>query len=668
MRGHRAMAFACGVALAIVGTAQPAVAAKPSGVDVSAMDRTVRPGDDFDAFASGAWRARTVIPPDRQEVGSVEDLTASTRERLRLVIEAGAARPRTHDAKLIGDLYAAFMDEARVEAAGDAPLRRDLARLTAVSDKSAMAAYMGRTQGGFGRGFFFCDVWVDLKAPTRPALRLRTAGLGLDYREFYGDPETVNAYRDYVRRTLELVGWPDAAGAARAVVDMELRVAEGSWTIAETGDRIKRYNPMSLSELQALAPGFDWPAYFRGAGVEGVDPIFVQQKSAMPKIAAVYADAPLETLKAWAAFQLADRASPYLSKRFVDNRFSFRGKLQQGLDHEEPRWKRAVQAVDESLPHALGHEYVERYFPPQSRAAVQAMVVNFKAAMAQRIQALDWMTPSTKAYALDKLARVRVLVGHPRRWRDYSALNLDRGDLYGSMRRVLAFNWSAERAKLGRPADPDEWFLSPQTVDGFSDQARLTIGVPAAILQPPFFDPAADPAANYGALGELIGHELTHQFDDQGRKYGVAGIHDWWAPADAARFEQAAARLAAQYGAIEVMPGVKLNGRQTLTENIADLGGLLLALDAYHLSLGGRPAPVIDGLTGDQRVFLAWAGVFRAKLRDESLKSQALSGTHTPFKFRAIGPMRNIDAWYSAFGVQPGDRYHLPPDERVRIW
>jgi putative endopeptidase len=661
-------ALSAGLAVAVM-TPGAARAQARSGIAVDAMDRTVRPGDDFDAFASGGWRARTPIPPDRQDIGTIQALTDQTEVKLRRIFEEAAAAPRTPEDRLMGDLYAAYLDEQRVEAAGASGLSRDLAAVAGLADRTSLARFMGGSQSGFGRGVFVCDVWVDLKNPRRPALRLRQDGLLLDYREAYADPQTVQALEGYMTTALGLAGWPEPAAAASRLIALERKVAETCWTVAQNRDRLKRYNPMSIPELAAYAPGFDWTAYFDGLGVGALPVIFVQQKTAMPGIAAAFAETPLETLKAWSAFQLIDQAAPCLPRRFESARFDFRGRVLQGVTEPEPRWRQAVRLIDDGLRDAVGQAFVRRHFDPRSKALVERMAGRFKTAMAARIRGLAWMSPATKASALEKLAKVRVMVGYPRRWESYRGLTIDRRDLYGSVRRLRAFNWRAETDKLRRTPDPEYWFLPPQRVDGFSDQSRVAFGVPAAILQPPIFDPAADAAANYGALGQLIGHELTHQFDDQGRKYGADGaIHDWWTAGDAARFEETAAGLAAQFDAIEALPGVRLNGRQTLSENIADLGGLLLALDAYKLSLNGRPAPVIDGLTGEQRLFLAWARVFRSKDREESLRNQARAGDHTPFRFRAIGPMRNIDAWYAAFDVRPTDRYYVPPEARVRIW
>jgi len=643
-----------------------------SRYDLADLDQSVRPGDDFDAFASGGWRARTEIPADQQETGTIDTIVDRTQLQVRKLIETAATSNATPQSRVMAKLYSAFMDQASVEAVGDAPLRANLAVVRGLTDKEAMARFMGGVQQGFGKSFFYCDVWLDLKDPTRNVLRLGQDGLGMRVREAYlGDAakSAVAAYRDYVVRTLTLIGWPDPNAFGDKIVTMELHIADASWSMAENGDRIKRYTPTTVAGLQKAAPGFPWAAYFSGMGLSNLDRLIAKQVTAFPKLAAIFADTPLETLKAWEVFQVTDSASLYLSRRFVQNRFDFREKFENGLKEQPPRWKIGVDLVNDSLADAVGHEYVSRYLSPAQQAKVEAMVKNFKTAFKTRIERLSWMKPETKVGAIDKLSRVRVFIGHPAHWRDYSALQLDPATLYDDVVKAKAFDWAWARAKLSHPADPDEWALPAQAVDAFSDQSRVAFGITAGILQAPLLDADGDDALNYGGIGEAIGHEMTHQFDDQGRKYDATGaIGDWWTPDDAQRFEQEAAKLAAQYNAFEVLPGLHINGAQTLSENIADLGGLLLALDAYHLSLHGKKAPMIDGMSGDQRLFLAWARVFRTKERAESLRQQAAEGSHTTFRFRALGPARNVDGWYEAFGVRPADHYYVPPRQRVHVW
>jgi putative endopeptidase len=395
----------------------------------------------------------------------------------------------------------------------------------------------------------------------------------------------------------------------------------------------------------------------------------VRQKSAVPRLATIFADASVETLQAWAAFHLVDQTAPYLSQRFAEARFDFRNRELGGQTRDQPRWRRATQLVNGSLGEVVGKEYVARHFSPDAKAQMEEMVANLKAALRERIQNLSWMTPETKIKALDKLARFGVKIGYPNKWRDYSALKIDPADLVGNVRRANEFRWALSIAKLNKPVDPQEWGMTPQTVNAYYTSTRNEIVFPAAILQAPFFDPKADAAINYGGIGGVIGHELIHGFDDQGRKSDGHGVlTNWWQPADAERFQAEAARYGAQFDSYSVAPGVNVKGAQTMGENIADLGGMLLALDAYRASLQGRPAPVLDGFTGDQRVFLGWAQVWRAKARPDALKQQVSTDVHSPPRFRVDGPMRNVDAWYEAFSVKPEDKLYLKPEERVRIW
>ncbi len=642
------------------------------GVDLSARNLAVKPGDGFFEYAQGLWYRDARIPEDQPSVGVDYDLYNLGQARLRALIEESVRAPIDATDRKVGDFYKAYMDDGRVEALGEAPLRPALERVRKVQDKSAMARLMGATSGGFGYSFFAAGVWPDDKAPTRNALALGQGGFVLPDRDDYLTaayaPQRA-AYRDYVERTLAMIGWPEPAGSADAILAMETRVAAASWSAAEMRETTRTYNPMSVAELEAFAPGFDWRAYLRGAKVAGVRRVIVRQKSAFPKIAAIYASTPLSVLKAWEAFSLADQSGPFLSKRFVDSNFQFHGKAMSGVETIEPRWKRAVENLSASMTFAVGHAYVERFFPASSKAAMEALVVQLKTAMAGRIARASWMSAATRDQALDKLRSLRVMVGYPKKWRDYSKLQIAPDDLYGDAERDIAFAWDLSRAKLAKLVDPEEWQMAPQEVNAYNDASRNLIVFPAGILQPPYFDPDADAAANYGAIGALIGHEITHGFDDQGRHYDAAGaLRDWWTQEDTARFDAETRKLGRQFAALEVAPGLNVNGELTMGENLADLGGLLVALDAYHASLGGRPAPVIDGLTGDQRLFLAYAQSTRQKIRPDAEKQQLASDPHTPLRFRAEQPERDIDAWYAAFDVTPGQKLYLAPADRTRIW
>jgi putative endopeptidase len=662
-------------------TPTPAAASAPSdqpkqygkwGVDLAARDTSVKPGDSFFDYTNGAWYKSAVIPGDQPGVSVGLDVYNLSQAQLRTVIEESARSGTTPTAKKIGDLYNGFMDEARVEQVGDAPLKADLAKVAAISDKSAMAGHMGRSLGSFGGSVFGAYVDPDAKDPTGYAFILGQAGLSLPERDYYLDAKFAKeraAYQAYVARALGMAGWADPEGAAKDILAFETEIAKASWPVADRRDADKTYNPMTVAELKAYAPGFDWDAWMAGAGAGKVAKVVLSEKTAFPKIAAVYAATPLDTLKAWEAFQTIDQASPYLPKRYVDSRFDFRGKVLTGQAENRPRWKRATTQVDASLGEAVGQEYVKRYFPPEAKAEMEKLVGNLKIAMRGRIEKLAWMAPQTKTQALEKLDKMRVRVGYPSVWRDYSGLQIDAGDLYGSIERSNAFEWAHNMGKLGKPVDQEEWYMTPQTVNAYSDGTRNVIVFPAAILQPPYFDLKADPAVNYGAIGGVIGHEITHAFDDQGRKTDAQGrLRDWWTAEDAKRFEAEAAKLGAQYDTYEVAPGFHVNGKLTMGENIADLGGVLLGLDAYHASLNGKPAPVIDGLTGDQRVMLSWAQNWRAKRHLDGEKQQVASDPHSPARFRAQAPFRNMDAWYAAWKVEPGQKLYVAPDDRVRIW
>jgi putative endopeptidase len=656
------------------GEAAPAPAYGAWGFDLSGMDTGVKPGDDFFGYANGRWFANATIPADKSRVGMFDALTDKTQDRVLAIVEdlgrSGAAAG-TPAAK-ISALYKAYMDEARLDELDAAPIASDLAEIRAAKSLDDIARLMGRGRSGFGASFFFASVNPDEKDPAHHAAYLAQSGLGLPDRDYYLKDTfkvQLTRYREYVERVLGMIGWTDPHGHAGDIVGLETRIAEASWSRVESRDRDKTYNAMTPAELAAHAPDFPWPTWLTASDIGGAGRLVVRQNSAFPKLAKIFAATPLETLQAWQAFRVVDQAAPYLSKRFAQTRFQFRNGVLVGQPEERPRTKRAVGVIDGALGDAVGQEYVTRYFPPQSKARMEALVGQLMAALHARIEHLTWMSPETKAKALEKLALFNVKIGYPTVWRDYSTLAIDPADLMGDIRRSNAFRWAYAVGHLGRPVDPEEWFTMPQVVNAYYSATRAEIVFPAAILQPPFFDPEADVAVNYGGIGGVIGHELTHGFDDQGRKSDGHGLLvDWWQPADAAKFQAEAAKLGAQYDAYAVAPGLNVKGAQTMGENIADLGGLLLALDAYRASLKGEPAAILDGFSGEQRVFLGWAQVWRAKLRPEAAKQQVSSDAHAPARFRVDGPVRNVDGWYDAWGIKPGDRLYLRPEDRVRIW
>jgi putative endopeptidase len=655
--------------------AKPAVAAYGRwGLDTSAIDPAVHPGDGFYDYANGRADARAVIPGDVAGVSTFGEVKDKARKDLMAIIVKAYeshASPDTDTGK-IAALLSAFLDQDRRERLDLTPIAAQLAEIRDAASRTGVAILMGRSEQGFGKNLFVLEIREDDKDPGGHALYAGQSGLGLPDRDYYLSASFADkkaAYRDYIVRLLDMAGWPDAGQRADEIIVFETRIAEASWSRAESRDRDRTYNPMTVAELDTFAPGFPWPAWLDAAGVGQARIVVVRQKSAFPRLAQIFADTPVATLQAWQAFRVVDEAAPYLSTRFVAAEFDFHGRTLSGETENLKPFYRAVNLINDWLGDAVGREYVERRFSPDSRSKVEALVGHLKQAMRNRIRNLSWMTPATKASALEKLDMLRVKIGYPDKWRDYSTLTIDPSDLVGNFRRVAAFQWARAVAKLDRLVDPLEWDTTPQTVEAYYVAPRNEIVLPAAILQPPFFDPNADMAINYGAIGAVIGHEITHAFDDQGRKSDSHGLLvDWWQPQDAARFQAEAAKLRTQYDAYEAAPGLNVKGAQTIGENIADLGGVLLAFDAYRASLHGAPAPVLDGATGEQRVFLGWAQIWRAKYRPDALRKMVASDVHAPQRFRVDGALRNIDGWYEAFGIKPGDRLYLRPEERVRIW
>lgn len=635
------------------------------GVDLGARDTSVKPGDDFDKYANGGWFARTEIPSDQASAGVDYDVYNLTQRQLRAVVAGAPANSQ------VGGLYRSFMDEARVEGLAAKPLMADIAAVAAIKDKSAMARFMGGTQGTFGSTIVSGGPYADTADPTVNVLWLGQAGIGLPERDYYLNdsfkPQR-DAYRAYIARTMKMVGNADPEKAADAIMAFETEIAKVSWAIADRRDVGKINNPMSSDELAAYAPGLDWKAWFEGAGIAPQKRMIVNENSAVRDIAALYAGTPLDTVKLWQQFHVADNAAPYLSKAFVDSRFEYTRAL-SGVGELRPRWKRGLTLVDGSLGELVGETYSKQFFPASAKAKMETLVANLKLAMGDRIRNNSWMAPATKEAALAKLAKMDVMVGYPDKWRDYSGLKIDPADLYGNVKRSAAFEYAYALSDLNKPVDRKKWSMNPQTVNAYNGGLENKIVFPAGILQAPYFSESVDDAVNYGAIGAVIGHEITHGFDDQGRKIDANGaVRDWWTAEDAARFEAQAKAFGAQYATYEAAPGAFINPDLTMGENIADLAGLEVAYDAYHRSLGGKPAPVIDGLTGDQRFFLAFAQAWRDKAREDSIKQQVASDPHSPARWRIIGPVRNVDAWYKAFNVDAGARYYLKPEARTKIW
>jgi putative endopeptidase len=644
------------------------------GFDLTGRDPSVKPGDDFYAYASGEWDKRTEIPSDRTRFGNFDALAILSEARVRSIVEdAAAGKVDDKDAAKIGALYNTFMNEELAESLDAKPLAGPLAAVKKVKSRDEMTALMGKgvIEGGYS-SILGVGIADDAKNPQRYAVYAGTGGLGLPDRDYYLDPKFADkkaAYEAYVATMLKMVGWPNPEQAAKEVVAFETRLAEATWTRTERRDRDKTYNPKTMAELQAMTPGFDWNRYLASTELPKIDRVVVTTDTAFPKFAKIYGETSLDTLKAWQAFNIVDDAAPLLSKRFVDAHFAFRGKTLNGQPEQQPRWKRAVAYVNGTMGESVGRIYVARYFPPESKAKMDALVGDIRTAMRLRIESLEWMGPETKAKALEKLEKFGVKIGYPTVWRDYSKYEVKEGDLVGNAERAGAFDWRRRVARLNDPVDKTEWSMTPQTVNAYYNSVKNEIVFPAAILQAPFFHPDADPAINYGGIGGVIGHEISHGFDDQGRKSDGDGyLRDWWTAEDAAKFKAQADKLGAQYSAFEPLPGHKVNGALTMGENIGDLGGLSLAVDAYRISLKGQPAPVLDGVTGEQRVFYGWAQVWRNKIRDQALMQRLVSDPHSPAYYRVNGTIRNIDAWYKAFDVKEGDKLYVKPEDRVRIW
>jgi putative endopeptidase len=636
------------------------------GVDLSTRDLSVRPGDDFQRYAAGKWLDANPIPADKPSNSIGSEVNDRNQERLRSIITSA---PK--DSQL-GSLYASYLDEARLEQLDAAPLKADLARVDAIKSKAEFTQYMAGTLSDYGSTLFAVGTLPDPNNPAMNTLYVGTSGMGLPDRDYYlldkYNPQR-DAYRAYIERTLALVDTPNAAATADGILAFETEIAKLSWDKTDLRDIDKLNNMMTEAELAAYAPGFDWAPYLKAARVSGVVPkAMVADNTAIKALAALYAQTPLDTLKSWQRFKVASQASPYLSKRFVDSNFEY-AKVLSGTKQLRPRWRRGIDQVDGRLGELLGETYVQRYFAPSSKAMMEELVGNLKKAAAVRIKGNSWMSDATKQAALTKLDKMQVMVGYPEKFRDYSRLVMKGDDLYGNVKRSNAFEWDYQLSELGKPVDKKKWGMSPATVDAYNAFFENKIVFPAGILQAPFFDPQADAAVNYGSIGAVIGHEIMHGFDDQGRKFNENGAaKDWWTKEDAERFKALTAELGKQYSSYEAAPGVFINGEFTMGENIGDVSGLEVAYEAYKMSLGGKAAPVVDGLTGDQRFFLAFAQAWRGNQRDDAIKTQVASDPHSPRRFRIIGPLRNLDAWYTAFNIAPDSKFYIPPEKRVRIW
>ena len=679
-------------AIVAVLCSAPALAATPPmprapdiGIDLGGIDLAVRPGDNFFDYANGGWLKTAQIPADRSSTGTFLKIFELTEQHTAdLIRNAGASHPAAgSDTRRIADYYAAYMDEAAIEKHGLAPLKPELSAIDAIASKDDLARVLGsrlradvdpiNATNFHTENLFGLFVTQGLEDPSHTIAYLLQGGLAMPSRDYYLSSDAHMAefrarYRTYVVALLKQAGIADADAKANTVIDLETKIAKAQESLIASQDVHKANNLWTAADFAQKAPGLDWAAYFKAAGLDGQKSIDVWQPTATTGLAALVGSEPLDAWKTLLAFHTLDAAAPLLPKAYADLSFDFYGHTLQGTPEQQPRWKRAVGATNTDLGDAVGELYVKKYFPASSKAEVQQLVKNLIAAFDERLDTLSWMTPATRAKAKEKLVTLKVGVGYPEKWRDYATLKVSADDPLGNHLRAVKHEYEHQLAKLGQPVDRGEWWMTPQTVNAVNLPLQNAMNFPAAILEPTFYDPASDPAANYGSIGAVIGHEISHSFDNTGSSFDSAGkLRNWWTPEDLKHFQEASAALAAQYSAYEVLPGLFLNGKQVLAENIADVAGLTAAYEAYHASLKGKEAPVINGLTGDQRFFLAYAQSWREKQRQEALRAEVATDGHAPGRWRAF-TVRNLDAWYPAFNVQPGEKLYLAPEKRVKIW
>jgi putative endopeptidase len=638
------------------------------GFDETGMDRSVAPGQDFYAFNNGAWTKATSIPSDRSNYGMFSVLDDLSKDRTKQILEGEKADPNSK----IGRAYVSYLDEATANAKGLEPIRPWLAKISALKSKAGYAALCAEADRMGISVPFASGIAQDDKNPDTYIYQMYQSGLGMSDRDYYLDKsdrfvKARVAYLQHLENVFTIAGEPNAKARAQALMAFETRIATVHWNKVDSSDSVKTYNKTNIAALQKAAPGFDFAGFIKNQGVNTTDLLYAQP-SAIKAMARLIGNAPLGVLKDALLIRSLDGYSDYLSDDIAKESFAFYGTALSGTPEMEPRWKRAVNFTEGSLGDELGKAYVAKFYPPETKAAVDTLVKNILAAMGRRIDNLGWMTPATKVKAQKKLANFTTKIGYPDRWRDYADLDIKADDLFGNAVRVNQFDHQYAIGKLGKPIYRWEWQMTPMTINAYANFSMNEIVFPAAILQPPFFDPNADPAINYGGIGAVIGHETSHHFDDQGAKYDENGrLSDWWTPEDVKAFEAAGKKLIAQYDAYEPLPGQKINGEFTLGENIGDLAGLTIAYDAYKASLGGKEAPVIDGTTGDQRFFMGWAQVWRRNYREKNLSQRLTTDPHSPAVQR-VWVVRNLDSWYSAFQPQANQALYLKPEDRVRIW
>lgn len=643
------------------------------GVETANIEANVDPGDDFFRYVNGKWLDTFQIPEEYSSYGSFTTLFERSEDRVKKIIEEAAQSNAAAGSleQKIGDYYAAYLDTAAINAKGFDAVAEDFADIDAAQSHADIARLLGDPALGASTpiGFF---VNVDAKQTDRYVTYVTQSGLGMPNRDYYLDEKFADKrpkYIAYIERALSLAGVEGAAEKAQGIFDLEKKMAEVHWEPAKRRNRDLTYNLKTIDELKAFAPEMPWDAAFEAAGLGGQSEVVVREDDAIQALAEIFEETPVETWKAYLKFHILNDNSDVLPTALDDASFAFFGTELRGTPKQRERWKRGVAAVNGAMGEAVGKVYVERYFPPDSKEQMQQLVANLRTALKERINTLDWMGEDTKAQALEKLDKFTPKIGYPDKWRDYSSLDVTEGEAYLNSKRADEFEWDYSISRLGGPVDKTEWGMTPQTVNAYYNSTRNEIVFPAAILQAPFFDPNADPAVNYGGIGAVIGHEIGHGFDDQGRKSDGDGVlRDWWTAEDAANFQVLADKLGAQYGSYEPVPGFFVNPGLTMGENIGDIGGLAMAYHAYKLSLNGEEAPVIDGYTGDQRFFLAWGQVWKRLNREEALKNQIATDPHSPAQYRVNGVVRNMDAWYEAFNVTDEDALYLPPEDRVQIW
>ena len=648
------------------------------GIDVSGMDRSVRPQDDFFRYVNGTWADRTPIPADKSRYGSFGMLSDESDQAVKEILEQASSRkdaPPGSELQKVGDLYRSFMDTARIESLGIKPLQKDLDYIAGLKNPADVVNAVARlSKLGVRTVPFSATVQQDPKKSDTFAVSLAQSGLGMPDRDYYLRPDAKFAavrqsYVEYVAQLLTLAAQPDAKAAAQRILELETKMAGKQWDRARNRDPEATYNKMTVAKLSSSAPTVNWQVFFAAMTKTPVNEVIVRQPDYLIAADALINSTPTQTWKEYFTFGLLNAYADELPEAFVSARFNFSGRVVAGREELGPRWKRGVAQVESALGEPLGKLYVEKHFPPEAKIRMDALVKNILAAFKSGIDSLDWMTPSTKKQAQEKLAKYTVKIGYPDRWRDYSALQIKVDDLVGNAERAREFEEADSWSHLGKPVERWRWGMTPQTVNAYYNARNNEIVFPAAILQPPFFNVEADDAVNYGAIGAVIGHEISHGFDDSGRKSdGDGNLRDWWTAEDAKAFENRAAKLGAEYESYDPLPGLKINGRQTMGENIGDLSGLAVAYRAYHISLQGKEAPVIDGFTGDQRFFMGYAQIWRDKMRPEELRNRLLTDAHSPGTYRSFVPLTNFDPWYKAFDVDLGDKLYRMPKDRVKIW